>query len=108
MFRYFSDVARLVYELAHKKPSIVAAASMYLASFAHRHAINSVELEKLFNVPYSEVIEVSRILVEPAINFMKPSEKLRALREKYNDVSLAPLQIRLLRSLTKKDLHFNH
>ncbi|KAL3081152.1 hypothetical protein niasHS_012673 [Heterodera schachtii] len=82
--KFVSEVALVCYALAHFPPSVVAAVSLNLAAFAYGCPLQSPELfMSVFRMSESVVERISRSFVDHVIQFLDPTAKLGALREKY-------------------------
>ncbi|KAL3108681.1 hypothetical protein niasHT_019204 [Heterodera trifolii] len=82
--KFISEIALVCYALAHIPPSIVAAVSLNLAAFAYGCPLQSPELfVNVFRMSESAVERISRSFVDHVIQFLDPTAKLGALREKY-------------------------
>ncbi|KAL3082357.1 hypothetical protein niasHT_038775 [Heterodera trifolii] len=82
--KFISEIALVCYALAHIPPSVVAAVSLNLAAFAYGCPLQSPELfVNVFRMSESAVERISRSFVDHVIQFLDPTEKLGALREKY-------------------------
>ncbi|KAL3098809.1 hypothetical protein niasHT_024563 [Heterodera trifolii] len=82
--KFVSEVAMVCYALAHFPPSVVAAVSLHLAAFAYGSPLQSSKLfVDVFRMPEADVERISRSFVDHVIQFLDPTEKLCALREKY-------------------------
>ncbi|KAL3106455.1 hypothetical protein niasHT_012194 [Heterodera trifolii] len=82
--KFVSEVALVCYALAHFPPSVVAAVSLNLAAFAYGCPLQSPELfVSVFRMSEAVVERISRSFVDHVIQFLDPTAKLGALREKY-------------------------
>ncbi|KAL3106306.1 hypothetical protein niasHT_012049 [Heterodera trifolii] len=82
--KFISEVANVCYPLAHFPPSVVAAVSLNLAAFAYGCPLQSPELfVNVFRMSEAAVERISRSFVDHVIQFLDPTAKLGALREKY-------------------------
>uniref|UniRef100_A0A914GTR4 Uncharacterized protein n=1 Tax=Globodera rostochiensis TaxID=31243 RepID=A0A914GTR4_GLORO len=97
--KFISEVALVCYALAHHSPSVVAAVSIHLSSFAFGIPLKSPELfGEVFRMADKDVVRISRSFVDHVIQFLDPAEKLFALREKYrNQLNISNEQALLLR-----------
>ncbi|KAL3091430.1 hypothetical protein niasHT_025192 [Heterodera trifolii] len=82
--KFISEIALVCYALAHFPPSVVAAVSLNLAAFAYGCPLQSPELfVNVFRMSEAAVERISRSFVDHVIQFLDPTAKLGALREKY-------------------------
>ncbi|KAL3077815.1 hypothetical protein niasHS_011618 [Heterodera schachtii] len=82
--KFISEIALVCYALAHFPTSVVAAVSLNLAAFAYGCPLQSPELfVNVFRMSEAAVERISRSFVDHVIQFLDPTAKLGALREKY-------------------------